>query len=351
MKTILKALIITAVVVLLIIGGVKAVKNKKAKEAALPPAKTYTIKVRTIEAKAGNILLTLPVITVVANDNGVKLSSKVAERVEEITKKRGERVKKGEVIVKLDHRDIDEKITALKSKIVSMRINLNNLKSIHKRSEELLKVEGVSPEQFEKEASSIASLEAQIVSLNANLSELYTLRGYTLLRSPIEGVVSKLFVSVGDMAMPGKTLIEIRSETGSYLVARVPSDIDAKAIIYKGREYPLTALKSTFNSLREYKTPLLNDNLIEGQRVDAKLILYKGEGVLLPNSLILNRDGKEYIVIADGNRAEAVEISPLVRGQEGVAVDAQGIADKDIVSAKPDILLKLLSGAPLEIIK
>ena len=351
MKNIIRVLIILVVVALLAIGGIKAIKHKRAKEAALPPAKTYTIKVKTIKAEPKDITLTLPILAIVENDSDVKISSKVAERVESINKSRGQKVKKGEVLVKLDSRDINSKILALKSKIFSMQINLNNLQTIHKRSEQLLKVDGVSVEQFEKEASSIASLKAQIASLKASLAELYALKTYTVLKSPIDGVVSKLFVSVGDMAMPGKPLMQISSPKGAYIVVRVPSDINAKSLIFKNKEYPLTPLDNTFNSLNEYRTPHIEDNLTEGQRVNGKLVVYKGKGILLPNDLILNRDAQEYIVLANGKKGEGFKISPVAQGQEGVVVKDTRIADKDIVSEKPDILLKLLSGAPLEIIK
>ena len=350
MKNILRALIITIIVVLLIVGGIKAVKHKKAQEASLPPAKIYTIKVKTIKPKESDITLTLPVLGVVANDSDIKLSSKVAQRVEEVTKKRGDRVSKGEVLVKLDTRDIDAKISSLKSKIYSLKVNLNNLISIHKRSEELLKVDGVSIEQFEKEATSISSLRAQIKSLIANLAQLHTLKSYTILKSPIDGVVSKIFANVGDMAMPGKPLMQISSLKESYILLRVPDSIKAEAIIFRGKEYKLTPLNSTFNSLIEYKTPYIN-NLVEGERIDAKLIVYRGRGILLPSNLILNRDGKEYVVVVDGKRAKGVKISPLAEASEGVVVKNPELIGKDVVSAKPDILLKLLSGIPVEIIK
>jgi len=112
MKSVFKALIITVVVVLLIVGGVKAIKNKRAKEASLPPAKIYTIKVKSIKPKESNITLSLPVVAIVANDSNINLSSKVSQRVEEVTKKRGDRVREGEVLVKLDTRDIDKKISS-----------------------------------------------------------------------------------------------------------------------------------------------------------------------------------------------------------------------------------------------
>ena len=350
MKTILRALIIIAIVALLIIGGIKAIKHKKAQEASLPPAKTYTIKVKVIKPKESDVTLTLPVLGVVANDSDIKLSSKVAQRVEKIIKQRGEKVKEGEVVIKLDTRDIDEKITSLNSKIYSLKVNLNNLISIHKRSEELLKVDGVSVEQFEKEATSISSLRAQIKSLMANLAELHTLKDYTILKSPIDGIVSKLFASEGDMAMPGKPLMQITSLKDSYIVLRVPQSINAKAIIFRGKEYKLTPLNSTFNSLIEYKTPYI-DGLVEGQRVDGKLIVYKDRGILLPSNLILNRDGKEYVVVVDGKRVKAVKISPLAEATEGVVVNNKELIGKNVVSAKPDILLKLLSGTPVEIMK
>jgi len=122
----------------------------------------------------------------------------------------------------------------------------------------------------------------------------------------------------------------------------VPQSI--KSVIYKGKEYQALSLDSTFNGLKEYRADI-NEHLSEGQRVDIDVVRFKGEGVKLPMDAILNRDGKNYVIVIDGKKAVPKEVKIVASGQEGVVVSGLSEGQK-VAVAKPDILLRLVSGYP-----
>ncbi len=364
MKKAVKILIILAVAALLVALGIRAIKHKKAAEAAMPTAKEYAVVVHTIEPKASQVTLTLPYIAIAENENSATIASKLAARIVFI-RHAGDPVRRGETVARLDTTDleaklesIDAQIEAAKKGLEARRATLENLKAIHKRTEALLKVKGASVEQYESEASKIAAAEAgvkealsKIRSLEANRKEILDLLSYAKIVSPVDGTVSKTFANVGDMAMPGKPLMQINAQTGVYLIVRAPRDVHPKAIIYRGKLLKTVDLMHTFNGLEEYRADLGATTLTAGERVDVDVVTYMGQGIQLPMDALLDREGKTYVLAAEGNRTKAMPVTVKARGQEGVVVGEDAIEGKRLIVEKPDILLKLLSGVEIKTIK
>ena len=80
MNKYVKITLSTVVVVGLIAGGVKTLKDAKAKDAAESVAKVYPIVAQTLSLESKNVELTLPYPAQVANDKDVKLASKIPAR-------------------------------------------------------------------------------------------------------------------------------------------------------------------------------------------------------------------------------------------------------------------------------
>ncbi|BAF69192.1 efflux RND transporter periplasmic adaptor subunit [Nitratiruptor sp. SB155-2] len=363
MKKWIKIALFLLIVVLLVIGAVRLVKKRKAQEAATPIAKEYAVLVHTFQPKREKLTLTSDYIALVENEANTKIASKYPGRVLQLAKV-GSKVKKGDIVVRLDDTPLRSKLSNLRYQkeatlqaIASTKVVLHNLEKIHARTKKLMDVKGASVEQYEKEQNQIsstkaklASLRAQLASLKTNIEEIQNELTYTTLRSNVDGVVAKRFANEGDVVMPGKPLLAINTDKESYLLIRVPKETKIYGIVYKGKTYPVTPLQSTFNSLAEYRANVENDSLVAGQRVETSVILYQGDAELLPQDAILNRDGKSYVLVVQGDGAIAKEVHIVASANEGVVVK-ESLTGQKIVVAKPDILLKLLSGIKLKEIK
>jgi len=137
--------------------------------------------------------------------------------------------------------------------------------------------------------------------------------------------------------------MKLTAKAKSYLIVRLPNS--AKALKFDGKEYPLSSLNTTFNGLNEFRADI--DKFVPaGQRVDASVILFKGKAIKLPLDAILNRDGKNYVLELNGKKVKPIEVNIVNSAQEG-AVVSNNLEGKTIVVAKPDILLRLISGYPV----
>ena len=349
MKKVIKIVIFLAIVALLIVAAVKIIKKKKAEATNIPTAKIYPIVAKAMVAQPGNVTLTLPYLATAGNDADIMVASKFPARVE-FVKKSGSRVKRGERVATLDTTDIQSNIGSIKSQISAANITLNNLIQTHKRTKELLAVQGASIEQYQKESSMIAAARAKRDALRQKLHELTNMLSYAQIIAPVDGVIAKTFVTAGSMAMPGKPLLQISARGGksSYLLVRTPDSVPVKGVLFQKKVYDAVPLGSTFHGLHEYKVYVPAANLNSGDRVEVSVVIYKGNGVKLPFDAVLNRNGKSYVLQAKGDHALPEEINITQSGEEGIVTESQ-IAGQKLVIAKPDILLKLVSGYALKI--
>lgn len=361
MKKILKYIIILVIIAGIVIGGMKIIKAKRQAEAQLPKAVTYSLNVKTLQPKVTNTSLTLPYLAITKSNDDVKISSRVSARIEYIVKN-GKVVRKGDKIVKIDDKDLKTQletvrlnIKSLESQLNSKQIALKNLNNTHQRTQKLLDVKGASQEEFDREVtnieaakSGIDTLKFKIQELEANKASINNKLSYTTIKSPVDGIVTRLS-NVGDIAMMGKPLISISAKSNSYLLVRLPLDIDAKSIVYNKKVYPLSALNTTSNGLLEYLANI-NENLASEQTINIDVVIFNGDGYKLPHDAILNRNGKSYVLVVNGDKASPKKVKIVANGEQGVIVDGVK-TDEKIVIAKQDILLKLLSGIKVKAIK
>ena len=329
------------------VAGVKKIKEARAADASLPKAKIYPIVVKTMVPKEASVKLTLPYLAEVANDKDVKLSARIAARVQSI-KPSGLHVTKGEVLVQLDTTNIRSALKSVEQQLAASKIALKNLKATHKRTLELLKVQGASIEESQKESTMIASNEATLNALQQQKIELKNNLSYATIVSPVDGVIAKTYVSRGAISAPGKPLVALSSKNGFYLLVRVPSDVTLQGVEFDGKSYSASALNTTYHSLAEYKVYTGETNLVSGDRVQVDVVTLNQNATLLPFDALLDRDGKSFVLVVEGGKAVPKEVQILRSAQQGVVI-SQSLEGKEIVLAKQDILLKLLSGYALKV--
>ena len=352
----IKKLVLLVLVFVIAISLIVLIRVRKKELAQLKPPKTYPVIVKTIKPAVSDFYLSMSGLGLIESSVDFNVTTKLAARVLYL-KPIGSRVKKGEVVVKLDSSSTKAKIASaqsslksLYSKLTSVKLSLKNMILTHRRTKALLKVKGASIEQYQKEEdiisslkSSIDAVKSQIKSIKSDITSLKTLLSYTVIKSPVEGIISKKYSNVGDVAMPGKPICSISSKGGKYVLLRLPDDIKPKGVIFKGKFLNVVALNSTFNGLNEYKADV-NTTLNTNTRVKVGIVIFKGKAIKLPFNAVLSDNGKDYVFVADKDRAIPEKIKIIASGEQGLAVNDKSILGKQIVITKPDIFIKLLGG-------
>ncbi len=343
-----KTIITTLIIVIIAIGAGLLIKKAKNREAKTPVAKSYDVVVSAHKVNLDSVQITLPYLALVQNDKDVLIATKMGGRVNYI-KPSGARIKKGDLIVRIDNTTVQSAVNSVQAQLDAVRVGISNMTETHKRTLELLKVGGASIEQSQQEESKLSELKSKKETLNQKIQELTNNSGYANIKSPITGIISKTMLNIGDMAMPGHPIANLKSENGFYLLVRVPTNIDVKGVEIENKHIDAIPLNSTFNGLAEYKAYCDLQNLTSGDRIEVNVTLYNDKGILLPFDAILNRNGKNYVLVIHDSKAIAQEVSIAESGEQGVIINNNELVGKNVVIAKQDILLKLLTGVSLKI--
>ena len=343
-----KTIITTLIVVVIIILGIIAIKKAKNRNSSAPIAKAYDVVVSIQKVKADSIKLTLPYLAIAKNDKDVNLASKISARIIYM-KASSSHISKGEIVAKLDNTNIQTNISSVNAQFESVNTALTNMEATHKRTLELIDVKGASIEQSQKEESMIAELNAKKESLKQKRNELNNMLSYAIIKSPVDGTISNTMVNVGDMAMPGHPFANIKANNGFYLLIRVPNELKLVGVEYNNKYYETMPLNNTFNGLAEYKAYTNSENMTSDDRVEINAVIYNNKGILLPFDAIINRNGKSFVLVRDNDVAIAAEVQIIESGEQGTVISNQELIGKEIVIAKQDILLKLLTGVSLKV--
>lgn len=173
----------------------------------------------------GSSLASGPVITgSIQPERKADLRAEVSAVVLQVLKENGERVKRGDVLVKLDETAIRD---SLGSAEASARAASQALEQAERQFERLktLRASGMTSVQALDDAEvrrNSAQSEVAASRTRAALARQQLQR--TLVRAPFDGVVSERKVSAGDTAAIGKELLKVIDPTSMRFEGRVSSD-------------------------------------------------------------------------------------------------------------------------------
>lgn len=380
MSKYIKFLIFIIILGLIFAGGTTLLKKRRAaiRMSSLPKVVPANVTRKVI--KEEERLLTLPAIGLVKSPLNSTVSTKVTGRVIKVFKKTGDVVNVGEILCEIDNSDYKRQIQSLefeisttraqlsakKEELSSSEIKLSNLKATHSRTKKLLDMKGASIEEYQNEENQILATVAQIAAtksgiisyenklsiLDNNIAEIQNLLTYTIIKSPIKGVIGESLITEGEMALPGKPLFKITSTKDMYVEVGIPTSVNSNQAIYKGSVYDLLSLSTTKNGLRIYKLSGEFEDIVEGEYVNLDIVVFNGKGIFLPHNAILSKNKTNSIFVYDEKTSQVKEyvVDILASGSEGVAVSTKNqelITDKSVIIAMPDILLRIASGVPV----
>ena len=136
------------------------------------------------------------------------IEAKVSGRIEALLVAPGQTVKSGELIAQLDAREIQAKL----DQALAMREQATRDLA---RARELMEKKITTQAEFD----SVQARERVAVGL---VKETETMLGYTKLVAPFNGIVTRKLADVGDLATPGKPIVEMEDPSALRFEADVP---------------------------------------------------------------------------------------------------------------------------------
>ena len=137
------------------------------------------------------------------------LAAQVPGKVAEVLVREGDRVKRGQLLVRLEDAEFRTRVAQAESGLKAAQAALTAAEKALTRTRELRKAEAVTLERLEGVESRHAQAAAAVTTAEEKVTEAKTVLGYAELASPLDGVVVARQAEPGDLAWPGRPLVTV----------------------------------------------------------------------------------------------------------------------------------------------
>lgn len=138
-----------------------------------------------------------------------QIAAQVPGLVTELGVHAGDRVRAGQVLLRIDARAAEQGASASGAQVAAARAQLDVAAKEVARKRQLFAKRYISQAALDQVEASYRAAQAQVNALSAQAGAAQIQTGFHVVRAPFDGVVARLDVERGDMAMPGKPLLTV----------------------------------------------------------------------------------------------------------------------------------------------
>jgi len=319
----------------------------KASEQTQTELPSATVRVQTVERKSR--AATEDVVGTVRPKLSAAIEAKVSGRIEQMLVVPGQLVKAGDRLVQLDAHEIQSRLDQASAARQQAESDL-------KRVTDLIQQKILSQSEFDNTQSKFriaAAAEA----------EAKTMLDYTLIIAPFDGVITRKLADVGDLAAPGKSLLQMENPDTLRLEADVPEALIGNVKLGDKLAVRIAAVTNDITGTVAEMSPTADSNsrtylvkldlsgatgLRSGQFGRVSVPVGEASAIRVPASAVIQRGQMELVfVVADshaqmrlvktGSRVgdEIELVSGLNSGEQVVTEGASNLADEQPVTIKP----------------
>ncbi|MBL4764208.1 MAG: efflux RND transporter periplasmic adaptor subunit [Colwellia sp.] len=162
-----------------------------------------------------------PVAASVTAKQTTIISARILARIEQINTRAGQRVKKGDLLIQLEQRDLQSQMLQAKQNVNGMQARNKEAKQNLERAVKLFKTKLISAVELDKNRANYQTIHAELTAAKQVFSQAQTTLSYAGLRAPIDGRIVDRFAEPGDTAQPGKKLLSLYNPLSLRVEAQV----------------------------------------------------------------------------------------------------------------------------------
>ena len=304
-----------------------------------PPLPAATVRAMTVESKSR--VATEEVVGTVRAKLRSVIEAKVSGKIEQLLVVPGQQVKASELLATIDAREVQARY----DQAVALRQQAD---ADLKRLTQLFEQKILSQAEFDN-----AQAKARVAV--AAVTEAETMLGYTKVTAPFAGVITRKLADVGDLATPGKPLLEMEDSTALRLEADVPEAVVGKLKLNDRLPVRISALEKELEGVVSEIAPAADPNsrtflvkldlpgtagLRAGQFGRVAMPVGETSALRVPATALVQRGQMELVfVVADGKAqmrivktgkrigSEIELVSGVSAGEKIVTDNAAGLVD------------------------
>lgn len=272
--------------------------------------------------------------------------------------KTGDVVKAGTIIAQVENADFQAQYDQASASVTAAQLHLDELYASVKM--EKLKVKGltsnakkVQQAQVTVTEKSVAVQQAALLGAQAGLKNAQAQLAKTVLKAPFDGTIAKQTITVGDVVMPGAPAITLVAdkdifETDVFAseqdvakmhsgdVADVTLDAFGSATVFHAAITTIDTAATIHNGTPVYKVTLVfkehDARITSGMNANILLTTNAKKNVVaIPETAILNRDGKQFVLISENGVQSERAIQTGIRGMNGMTEVVEGLQGDETI--------------------
>lgn len=371
-----KKLILLIVALLIVAAAVLFLKNKGKKLTNLPKPQTPPPTVQVAPVTQATLEVTSHYLATIEPFNKSDLSPRITGAILSITKREGDQVRAGELLVTIDDRELQDRTVAVNADLLATRQRLagaesayTTQKSVYGRDETLFKAGAISKEALERSRATLDSARAVVDAFQESLKGLAmntkmarTQAGYARITAPFNGVVSKRWAEPGDLAAPGKAILTVEKTSSYKILAQVPQE--ELAGIRPGSSVKLTngsqsiaarvnriypSLGKNMLATVEAVTPSSPFNLPSSATVGFDIVTKKVEGLTVPAQAVVKTGQGIFVYQVKDGIVRIVPVKLLGMGNGSAAISGEIEAGALVAVGQENKLLTLSEGSKVSV--
>jgi membrane fusion protein, multidrug efflux system len=262
--------------------------------------------------------------TLLANEE-VELRPEIAGRVIGVYFAEGSRVKKGQLLIKINDRELKAQ---LESKQLAEKLAADD----EKRKKGLFDINGISREEYDKAVNALKMVQADEEIIRSQIAE-------TEIIAPFDGVVGLRYISEGSYVIVNQLTATMQDidpikiefsvpekyarliKDGTTIVALVGDDQNE----HQGKVYALESkIDSNTRTMKvRAKIPNADGTLIPGSFARIELVLEQiPDAIVIPAEAVVPELNGEKVFIAQNGKARATPITSGIRTENSIQVVA-----------------------------
>ena len=327
----------------------KALKNRPAPQVVVDTVQERSI-IRTYEAPAR-----------VVSKYRVDVLARISGYLTKSYFKEGDYVKAGQTLFQIEPTEFSNAAKMAKANVANLKAQLAYAEKQLARAEELVKKDYIAKSQYDQMLSQRDSLRAQVASAEASYNDSQRIMGYTMVKSPVDGRVGIINVTVGNYVTPSSgALTTISSDYAILANSDGDANSNRKVELYlsNGEKYKFDGVQDFQDNKVDQSTGTItmratfenpNNALIQGEFLTAKLYANKPSNVpVVPLVAVQENQAGKYVYKLDENDLPQLTYIKT-KGQNGdtwIVEDGVKKGDRIVTNG----LQKLTPGRPVTII-
>ncbi|MEB3203279.1 MAG: efflux RND transporter periplasmic adaptor subunit [Candidatus Sericytochromatia bacterium] len=293
----------------------------------------------------------------------VTIIPKSSGRVLELGAEEGARVRKGQVLARLDVPEMAWQLQQGRSGLAAAEANLELARDNLRRVRELREQDVASDQQLRSAEASVRLNDSQVRQARASIRLLETTQANAVVTSPIEGIVLQRQVEVGAMAGPSTPLFVLARADGfqaklsfserDLASVREGAPVTVTCVALPGEQFlgrivDIAQVVDPQSRLISAKVSLERTGRLRvGMNVVGVLAAGTHEGLVVPTAAVQTDGAEQVVYVAEGTKAvrtpvrtglrEAARVevlSGVARGVKVVADGASFVKDGDALRIK-----------------